>query len=585
MKTQIAALVLCGLGVSIATAQPFTKITGTPETTGSGDASGASWVDFDGDGDFDLFVSNRDVGNRLLENDGTGAFQVLVRAPLTSNRSIGSCWADYDNDGDLDAFTSGNPSYLYRNDGGVFSDQTASLGASDLRGWSCAWADYDRDGLADLFITHPAGFVGSPSKLNFLFHNDGEGQFSEVAGNPVSDGLAPYTVGTWSDYDDDGDDDLFVGAGPANGTTAPDFLFKNQLTETGEATFQPITTSPIATDRQDGQVWRWVDWDNDGDLDAYLTNYWGGRSGGMANAMYTNVGAEYVRVTGQPIVTDVGLSLANVWADFDNDGDLDFFVANDATGLGGLNRFYRNDGEGKFTRLSLGALTTDRARRWGGTAADIDDDGDIDLFVPSLRNSAGQSSDFLYRNDLANGNRWLKVRLVATTSNGSALGAVVRARSGGLEQRRDVSSQDTFNGQGMLDVHFGLGASGVVDEVEVVWPSGAVDRFADVAAGQTFEAVEGGSTVSVEPVTETPEVVAVNVFPNPVTDTMVVEADFEGDLVILDLLGRPVWSGPVTPGVTRVEVAGLPTGVYLWKALPNEGAPGRGLGGRVVLVR
>jgi len=148
-----------------------------------------------------------------------------------------------------------------------------------------AWGDLDNDGDLDLAVTHPAGFVPGAPTTNHLYLNNGAPNytFTRVTTGPIVTGLSSYTVGTWSDYDNDGDIDYFVGAGPANGTTQPDFLYRNLLKETGTATFERITDAPIATDQQDGQVWNWIDYDNDGDLDAYVTN-WGGATGGWPTA-------------------------------------------------------------------------------------------------------------------------------------------------------------------------------------------------------------------------------------------------------------------------------------------------------------
>ena len=181
-------------------------------------------------------------------------------------------------------------------------------------------------------------------------------------------------MGTWSDYDNDGDMDYFIGAGPANGTTQPDFLYRNLLVETGiPNNFEPITDAPIATDLQDGQIWNWIDYDNDGDLDAYVTNY-GGPSG-LANRLYRNDGGSFTSITSGAIVTDVDISLGSVWGDYDNDGDLDCYVTNDLQ----PGRYYSNNGDGTFTSLT-NALTTGPAHR-GATAGDYDNDGDLDIYA------------------------------------------------------------------------------------------------------------------------------------------------------------------------------------------------------------
>lgn len=472
--------------------QTFTKITDPANpivTDRSVEYSGAAWVDVDGDRDLDLFVNN----SFLYRNEGGGSFTRLSTAigsgvlPATGN---GTTWADYDNDGDLDVYLVSRSSYLYRNDGtGTFTRENAGVigeGAAN-RGWAGAWGDFDLDGNVDLAITHAAGFV-PPTTMpttNHLLRNEGPPgyAFARITSTPITSGLSSFTVGSWSDHDGDGDPDYFIGAGPADGTLQPDFLYRNLLAETGSASFERITEPPLGTDLQDGQLWNWIDHDNDGDLDAYLTN-WGGAIGGMANRLYRNDGGTFTAVTSSPLSTDVGISLSSSWQDFDNDGDLDCFVANDNNTR---SAYYRNEGDGTFTRV-MNALAEVGTHR-GASAGDYDQDGDVDLYVDG---PAGGRS--LFRNDSAPGNHWLSVRLVGTVSNRSGIGAKVRARatinSRPTVQLREVSAQNTFNGHDDLNPHFGLGDAAVVDEIEVEWPSGIVQRVLGVSADRALEIVE-----------------------------------------------------------------------------------------------
>ncbi len=478
-------------------AQPFTKITTGQIATDVRDASGASWIDYDGDGDLDLFTSNRAVANYLYRNAGNGSFARVNAGSLTTINSIGNSWADYDNDGDLDVFTVGASSVLHRNQGnGTFANvTTAALGlaSTSLAGWACAWADFDNDRHVDLVIAHPAGFVGT-SLPNFLFRNKGDGTFERITNSPVVTGLAPYTVPTWSDFDQDGDMDLFIGSGPANGRRARDYLYRNQLKQTGAATFERITESPIGTDLLDGQVWNWIDYDNDGDLDSYVTNYFGGVNGGLRNFFYRNDGGTYASITSGAIALDAGLSLGQVWGDFDNDGDLDLFVAEDNNN-GAANKFYQNNGNGTFTRILTAPFTTDIAPSWGATGGDFDNDGDLDLFVPSIFRPAIQAPPHFYRNDLSNNNHWVKLKLAGTSSNRDGIGAKIRAKAtingNAFWQLREASSQNTFCGQNSPEIHFGFGDASRIDSLRIEWPLGRVEVYANVQTNVVYQAVEG----------------------------------------------------------------------------------------------
>jgi hypothetical protein len=454
--------------------------------------SGASWVDVDNDGKLDLYVNN----NFLYKGNGAGGF-TKVAAGISSSIALalgnGNSWADYDNDGDLDVYVASANSALYRNNGsGAFTlvNQTPMSQIALNRGWAAAWADLDNDGDLDLVVTHPAGFVpptGNPT-TNHLFLNDGPPNytFTRVTTGPIVTGFSSYTVGTWSDYDNDGDMDYFIGAGPANGTTQPDFLYRNLLFETGiPNNFEFITEAPIATDQQDGQVWNWIDYDNDGDLDVYVTNY--GAPTGLANRLYRNDGGTFTSVATGAIVTDADISLGSVWGDFDNDGDLDCYVTNDQQ----PGRYYANNGDGTFTSL-VNALTNGPPHR-GATAGDYDNDGDLDLYADGL---TGNRS--LFRNDTVNGNHWLKLRLEGVVSNRSAVGAKVRATAqiGGhtVTQLREVSTQNSFNGQNSLIVHFGLGDAATIDRVVIEWPSRIVQTLRNVSANQLLAVREESTT-------------------------------------------------------------------------------------------
>ncbi len=472
----------------------------------------ASFIDADADGDPDLFVSRfaPEGGNVIFRNDG-GTFTAVDAGPLTAGPgSIGHTWADVDNDGDLDVLTAGGTGNaagfgntgagvrLYLNDGAVDGGWTfrqhdaAPFRAADaIEGWTAAWADVDRDGRLDFVVAHPRGFVSDPDQTNHLYRqtapDDAGPTFERVADSPVTTGLAPYTVATWSDYDLDGDPDLFIGSGPADGSTAPDYLYRND-----DGAFTRLTEGVLATDERDGQVMNWQDIDNDGDLDLFVTSYVGGSPEAGRDRLYRNDGGTVMRVLDDPLATDVtGFSLANTWGDVDNDGDLDVFVTTGTPNADlGEDRLYLNDGAGRFTR----AWTTDRAATSGATFGDIDGDGDLDLAVTTQAGPAGGPIR-LYENRTETGNAWAKLRLVGTASNRSAIGARVEvaAEIGGrvLRQMREVSAQNTFNGQNDLTVHVGLGDATTIASIRVTWPSGTVDAYDDLAVRTTHVLREG----------------------------------------------------------------------------------------------
>jgi len=569
-------------------AQPFTKITdpnnpiaADPGSTNS--YAGASWIDYNGDGLLDLFVNRQST---LYKGVGGGNFTRVLLAIPDQGGSFGNTWADVDNDGDPDCFVSGGSgrgSFLYRNDGNdqFVKVRDGAIGDSLTNsGWGSAWGDYDNDGFVDLVIAAPFNFAGILHG-NRLLHNNGDGLFTLVDTSIVEDGLEPFTVPAWSDYDLDGDIDMFIGSGPANGSLAPDFLYENNLASSGSATFDRIMTDPIATDPVDGQIWNWIDYDNDGDLDAFLTNY----NASVPNNLYRRDGETFERMTeGQvgSIVSDHSLSLTNLWADFDNDGDLDCFVTNDSNPA---DWYYVNNGDGTFTKIDTLAITASIGAHYGATAGDYDNDGDLDLYVSGTTASKG-----LYRNDLPAGRHWIRITCTgaggATGSNLSALGARVRAKATiyGLPvwQMREVSAQNSFNSQNMLDVHFGLGDAGMIDSLEIRWPSGLVEVLTAILPDDRYTATEGSGFVTGihdSPGTVPERIALGQNYPNPFNPSTTIPFDVHERghvrLTVYDLIGRQVATvvdGVFDSGSYRVPFSlpgGSSTGVYVYRLSIN----------------
>jgi hypothetical protein len=304
-----------------------------------GDHWGASWGDYDNDGYPDLFLVTNDISqpNELYHNNGNGSFSKVTSGPIATDHgpSVASSWADYDNDGDLDLYVSNNIGYanfLYRNNGaGGFTRIQNDPIVTDL-GYShgVSWADYDNDGFVDMFVA-----TYWETNFNQLYHNNGDGTFSKAASNPISNEASKSVSGVWGDYNNDGLIDLFV----ANGGGKNNSLYKNK----GNGEFQKITSGNIVNDGGNSVGASWGDFNNDGYLDLFVAN-----AGTEDNFLYKNNGnGTFTKITNSPVVTEHGHSHGSAWADYDNDGDLDLFVAND----GQNNKLYRNDRNDVFVNV------------------------------------------------------------------------------------------------------------------------------------------------------------------------------------------------------------------------------------------
>ena len=477
------AVVTDALGLS-ATSQPatldvdptFTKITAGDPVNAAGPFFGCAWVDYDSDGFADLFVTSRPGRNQLYRNNRNGSFSRITTGTLVTDSAefVGCTWGDYDNDGFLDAVVGSVAGvFFYRNNGdGTFSKLASPFaGSAGAYAYGSAWADFDQDGFLDLFQPSRDGNNG-------LHRNNGDGTFSRLTGQGVLNEAGTSIFAAWGDYDNDAWPDLFV----SNAFDRRAFLYHN----TGHATFVKITAGPVVTTPSNWLAPAWGDFNNDGLLDLFVAK--GGYLSSQRNALYQNTGdGTFAAITTGPVVSESGQFFGAAWADYDNDGFLDLFVAK----LGGNNVLYRNQGDGSFGKIIRGSLGNDSGESVGCAWGDYDNDGFLDLFVANGGLNAQQRC-FLYRNN-GNRNAWLKVRCSGTVSNRSALGAKVRVRAaiGGklIAQLREISSSHGFGGDNLI-AHFGLGDATTVDMLRIEWPSGIVQELRDVPTKQFLTVTE-----------------------------------------------------------------------------------------------
>jgi hypothetical protein len=501
---------------------------------------GCAFFDYDNDGWMDIFVLNgnrlRGVpqGNtsRLYRNNRDGTF-----ADVTEKAGLGAtgwasavCVGDYNNDGFEDLFcTFYGQNKLYRNNGdGTFTDVTRQAGLWNEHprwGAGCTFVDYDRDGHLDLFVSNYVQFDfenvpkpganvncmwkgvpvncgprGLPPGTNSLYRNNGDGTFTDVSEQAGIAGTRPgygMTV-VAADFNEDGWPDIYVAC-----DSTPSLLFVNQ--RDGKFKEEGLARGVALSEDGKEQAGMGVgvgDYNLDGHLDLFKTNF-----ADDTNVLYENDGkgnfedkTSAAKLGTQSPYVSWGTGIV----DLDNDGWPDIFYVSGSVYPElekKLSQYpdkcprtvLRNLGDGSFQRVAEGGpgLASKHSSR-GCAFGDFDNDGDLDVLVVNMNEPPS-----LLRNDVQGNHHWLKLRLIGTKSNRSAIGARVLARYGGKVQAQEVLSQSSFYSCNDPRLHFGLGSATSAD-FEIAWPSGNKESHAAVPCDKLVTIREGAGIVSSE---------------------------------------------------------------------------------------
>jgi enediyne biosynthesis protein E4 len=501
---------------------------------------GVALFDYNNDGLLDIYFANGarlpDLDksdpkffNRLYRNNGDGTFTDVTEAAGVRGDyySMGIAAADYDNDGHQDLFVAGaNGFQLFHNEGdGTFIDVTAKAGLlkthPDLaHSFSVAagWFDYDNDGHLDLMIINylkwsvatdvscttkgiraycsPNSYAGTS---NLLFHNNGDGTFTDVSeSSGILQQIGKGMGVAFADYDGDGFVDIFV-----TNDTFRNFLFHNN----GNGTFTEVGILEGVAYNEDGKSIASMgvdfrDIDNDGRPDAFITAMRGdtfplfhssSRDFFEDRTMVSKIGAETRKLT----AWGTGIF------DFDNDGWKDIFIANAAIldnseVIDNLpyklpNTILQNNGDGTFADVSATAGRTFQvpAAHRGAAFGDLNNDGLIDAVTNCL-----DSAPEVWINRTRCGNHWLLINLVGSKSNRDGLGATIKLTSAGGTQYNQATTSVGYGSASDKRVHFGLGSDKIVQQIKILWPSGITQTLSNVAADQVLVVHEAPGTLT-----------------------------------------------------------------------------------------
>ena len=505
-------------------------------------SGGVALIDYDRDGWPDIYFTNapdvemqlagKKARSALFHNNHDGTF-----TDVTDQAGVGfPCWAmgatvgDYNNDGWPDLLvTCFNGVVLYRNNGdGTFTDVTKQAGLDKDEGWATggAFGDYDNDGWADLFVPHyakldlsalpqfgskitctyhkikvqcgPRGLPGSPDAL---YHNNGDGTFTDVSQSAgVADAQGLLGLGSvWSHFNNSDHIDLFV----AN-DSGPNYLYRNN----GDGTFSEIGYNSGTAFNQDGNEQANMgiavaDYNHTGRESIFVSHFsedYGTLWRNDGNLSFADV--SYKSGIAESTLPYVGWG--DVFFDLDNTGWPDLFLVNghvypqvDTEPL--VSRYkepkllFMNQHDGQFkdvSKIAGEALQIPQVSR-GVAAGDLFNDGRIDLVIENL-----EGQPMILRPEGLPKNHWISLELEGTRSNRLALNAQVRVIAGPLTQTDEVRSGGSYMSQSDLRLHFGLGNHVRADRIEIVWPSGAKDTLTNLAADQFYCVEEGAGVVA-----------------------------------------------------------------------------------------
>ena len=437
----------------------------------SGHVNSCSFLDINQDYLVDIALTYDKRQAELFVNAGKGVFHpqiFLTESDLLQSMS----WVDYDNDGDLDLFGIQKKGgfYVYEEfqEASIFERLKSPLANFPTFISNINWGDIDQDGWLDMFICR-----NSPNQTNCFYRYDqNEGFVSFKQLKWLQDSASLSISSSWVDWDQDGDEDLFV----AN--KGPNQMYENL----GGGLMKKIHSSPILVDSGNTQAHHWIDYDNDGDLDLFLAN------SGQANQLFCNKGYGKFKLHKKSVLSHASSDTqASSWVDIDNDGDLDLLISEKVDAHTHRQKLFMNDGNGQFCLSEKVLPFFNQKKIRSFIWSDFDLDGLQDLLV--VYDSDSMLPIQLYKNTHEQ-RHWILLKCQGKSSNRQAIGVKVYIKAlidGKLQwQTRVLQAHTSPSSQGSHLLHFGLGDAQSINAMRIEWPSGIIQYFSNVATNQLY---------------------------------------------------------------------------------------------------
>ncbi|WP_298487878.1 FG-GAP-like repeat-containing protein [uncultured Maribacter sp.] len=466
-------------------------------------SGGTAFIDYNNDNYQDILLIGGENGTKLYKNNWDNSFTDVSNQSgliVSGITTMGVIVGDTDNDGDEDIFITTNENsanLLFINNGdGTFINFSKEAGINHVS-WStsASFGDYNLDGLLDIYVVNYVDFVKPPFDMNikggqknFLYKNIGNNTFEEVAEQMGVADIGCGLATTFTDCDNDGDLDIMV---------ANDFgykFFPNELyiNEYPLLSFKKIGKEAKVDAHINAMGVAIGDYDKDLDLDYYITNM-------SKNPFYENINEaiSYKDVSeDRELVSLEGTSWGTVFFDYNNDTDLDLFVANGEimklTTQDQKNKLYKGIGGGFFKDISLEAAIDTPENCRGLSSGDIDNDGDLDILLGVVsKDHQTNANTLLYENQLQNENNFLAIKLEGTMSNKNGYGSRISLETDNETLIREVDGGSSYLSTHSNIVHFGLGDSKLVKKIVVEWMGGKQDVFTNIPINVSLKIIEG----------------------------------------------------------------------------------------------